>query len=356
MAHADDPAWSDVLRFYAGLASAEPLIDRLFSLPDDLLLSRLWAAASLLGTAPKESAPWRVKLMKRLAQLFMNPRLPEPLRDRAMHALLESGEVGVAPLFKQMASSPEPTVRAKAILGLGGLAREQDLDVLEAALGDADAEVRLAAIRALGVFARLGIEQAADLIIAGLIETEGNVQRVAAETLAELGPTGEAVLREGAQDQDLVVRRAAVYGLAALDQDWSREMLAKMEREDDEWLVRNAALEALAHLAAGGHTDTPLELSLPRAEAEPWLIAWAAERGIGTGVGEAALTTLTRALAEDDLPIRQAAVESLRRLADPRTIDLLRQTLRDPEQTVRDTALLALDEISRRYALTIKLN
>jgi HEAT repeat protein len=236
------------------------------------------------------------------------------------------------------------------------LAREQDLDVLEAALDDADADVRLAAIRALGVFARLGIEQAADLIIAGLIETEGNVQRVAAETLAELGPTGEAVLREGAQDQDLVVRRAAVYGLAALDQPWSREMLAKMEREDDEWFVRNAALEALAHLETGSHTDTTIELSLPRAEAEPWLVAWAAERGVGTGVGEAALATLTRALAEDDLPIRQAAVDSLRRLADPRTIDLLRQTLRDPEPTVRDTALLALNEISRRYALPITLN
>jgi HEAT repeat protein len=130
-----------------------------------------------------------------------------------------------------------------------------------------------------------------------------------------------------------------------------------MQLEDDEWLVRNAAAEALAETHRWDDlTALPYELVLPQPESEPWLIAWTAERGEGTGVGDAALATLIRALNEGDSPTREMALDTLRRLADPRSIDVLRRTLRDPDPIVRDTALIALDEISRRHDITITMN
>lgn len=355
VAHASDPAWADVLRFYAGMASAEPLIQHLLGTPDDLFLSRLWTTASLLAATPPGREPWRKGLMARLAQLLMNDRLPALLRDQALVALVDSGESGVGLLFKRAMNHPDPHLRARATLGLGALGQEQDLPLIRDSLDDADPDVRLAAINALGYLGLRGSEPALELIVATMVEAEDEVQRVAAETLADLGPEGLAVLRDGAKDQDLMIRRAAAYGLAAVGEPWVREILEEMQR-DDEWLVRNAAVEALAIMGVGDDKEAPpLGLALPQPETEPWLVAWAAERGEGTGVGEAALATLLRALVEGDVFIRHAAIETLRRLADLRTIDALRQSLRDPEPSVRQAALVALEEISHRHDIAVPL-
>lgn len=348
--HADDPAWLNVLRFYAGLASAEPLVKQLLGAPDDLFLNRLWTASALLGATPPVRQPWREALLARLAQLLMNPRLPLLLRDRALHALIDSGEAGVGAFFKKAAEHPDAHLRAGATLGLGVLKHEQDLPLIEAALHDDDFNVRLAAVNALSYLGLAGSEKALELLIATLVEADDEVQRVAAEILAELGPEGKAVLQDGAKDQDLMLRRAAVYGLAVANEPWAREMLEHMQREDDEWIVRSAAAEALSSMGVGDEQETPpLDLTPPQPETEPWLITWAAKRGEGTGVGEAAQATLMRALREGDPDTRLMAIETLERLADPRTTSALRQSLRDPEPLIRDAALSALDEISRRH-------
>lgn len=352
---ADDPAWFNVLRFHVGLALAEPLIEQLLSTPGDLFLNHLWKAASLLAAASPDQVPWRAKLVKRLGQLFMNPRLPAPLHNRCLAALVHSGEPGVELLFKKATGHADPQLRAAAIVGLGALGCEEELTLMEAALADASPKVRLAAVKALSMIARMGGEAAMDHLIATLLEAEAAVQRVAVEALATLGAEGHAVLRDAAGDHDLIVRRAAVYGLAATDEPWAMKTLEKLQQEDEEWLVRNAATEALDNVATRNKADIRLELALPEAETEPWLIAWAAERGEGTGVGKAALATLMRAMAEGDLAIRRMAIGTLGRLADPRTVDILRQTLRDPEPSIREAALLALDEISHRCDLTITM-
>jgi HEAT repeat protein len=210
----------------------------------------------------------------------------------------------------------------------------------------------MAAVDALSRQSRLGSEAAFELIVTAMIEAEDQVQRAAAEALAGLGPEGEAVLRDAARDQDLVIRRAAVYGLSVVGTPWSQELLQELQ-QDEEWLVRNAAINALGVQPLGEEELSLPELALPEVETEPWLIAWAAERGEGTGVGDAALATLTRALVEGEPAIRQTAIETLERLADPRSVDLLRQLLRDPEPNVRQAALMALEEISRRHDMTI---
>ncbi len=355
--HADDTAWFYVLRFYVGGASAAPLINRLLSIPDDIFLSHLWRAAELLAASPPGEEPWRAGILARLAQLFLNARLPALLRERCLTALVNSQEAGVGLLFKQALSNPDVTLRAGAILGLGALRREQDLNLIHAALADANREVRLAAVRALEVLARKGNETALELIVTAMIEAEGQVQREAAEALAGLGAEGHAVLRDAARDDDLTIRRASVYGLTAVGEPWAREIVAKMQHGDDEWLVRNAAMDALAVMHAWDDTAaSSVEVALPQAESEPWLINWASERGEGTGVGDAALATLIRALTEGDLATRHMALDTLARLGNPRTADVLRKTLRDPEPSVRDAALIALYEISRRHDMTIAMD
>ncbi len=355
--HADDAAWFDVLRFYVGLAPAGRLIGRLLSIPDDALLSYLWTAATVMAAARPGDAPSRVALLTRLAQLFLNPRIPELFRERCLVALVQSREAGVRLLFKQAASNPDDALRARAILGLAALGHEQDLETVAAGLGDASPEVQIAAVDALAILGRKGDTHAFELVVTALVEADDQVQRVAAEALAELGLEGYAVLRDATKDEDLMVRRASVYGLVAIGEPWAREMLDRMQHEDNEWLARNAAAEALARVDQWDDPDAPpVALTLPQAESEPWLIAWTAERGEGTGVGDAALSAVLTALAEGDASTRDMALGTLGRLADPRTIDVLCQTLRDPDPLARDAALVALDEISHRHDMTIAVS
>ncbi|HID06105.1 MAG TPA: hypothetical protein EYP10_03045, partial [Armatimonadetes bacterium] len=316
-------------------------------------LNGLWAAASVLAASTPDRAPWRVALIKRLAQLMMTPQAPAPLRDRAMQALIQSNEPGIGLLFQQSVNRPDPFLRACAVLGLGALGREQDLPRIEAALADDDPDVRLAAVNALGLLTRNGSQAALEQIIVTMVESEGPVQQLAAEALAELEPAGYDVLRDAARDQDLMVRRAAVFGLAAVREPWAATLLREMQQDDDEWLVRNAAAEALDSLGLGEAEAALPELTLPRPETESWLIEWTAERGEGTGVGDAAYDTLIHALHEGEPLVRYKAAEALGRLAHPRAVGALRQHLRDPEPAVRDAALAALEEIARRHDITI---
>jgi HEAT repeat protein len=187
-----------------------------------------------------------------------------------------------------------------------------------------------------------------------MLQAEGKIQRAAAEAMAELEAEGEAVLRDGIKDPDLLVRRAAAYGLAATGEPWASKLLEEIEWEEDEWLVRNAAAEARAMMRLELDEDAPPhELALPQADATPWLHDWAAEQGTATLTEAAALAALVRALSNGDQSTRQEAAQLLGQLADPKTIDALRKRLHDPEPSVRQAALVALDEISRRYDMTI---
>ncbi len=151
-----------------------------------------------------------------------------------------------------------------------------------------------------------------------------------------------------------MLRRASVYGLAIINESWAREALEHMRREDKEWLVRNAAADALEIMGEGEEQQAPsLDISLPQAEMEPWLIALTAELGKGVGVGQAAEDVLISVLDDDDPNVRLMAIETLERLALPRAVSVLRQHLRDSYPEIRHAALDALDEISRRHDIVI---
>ena len=49
-------------------------------------------------------------------------------------------------MFEKAVDLPDPLLRAGAMLGLGALGRERDIGLIEAALSDAELDVRLAAV------------------------------------------------------------------------------------------------------------------------------------------------------------------------------------------------------------------
>ncbi|HHH41583.1 MAG TPA: NACHT domain-containing protein [Chloroflexi bacterium] len=357
----EDPDWEDLFLGYAAQTDPASLAQALLSQQDDLVQSRLWRATAWLSVNPTHQparGSWRAQVMGRLARLFLQPRLPHRLRQQALTALVESGDPGLPYLLKQALQSPHSEVQVAALQGLGAIGDASVLPLLQEALESERLPLQKAALDAL---ARIGGEKALELVVQMLVTGEETVRRMAAETLIAFGEEGIAVLREAADDEDLLVRRAAAHGLGQVgsqppevyDGSWAWTLLERMQREDPEWFVRSAASQALE---ARTLDERPPHLPPfpPALEDEGWLIEWAAQQGKGVGVGEAAYAMLVEALTEGDLPARLAAARTLAQMARPSDAQPLRQALNDPAPEVREAAFEGLWEIHRRHRDTAR--
>ncbi|MBP7686303.1 MAG: HEAT repeat domain-containing protein [Thermoflexales bacterium] len=349
-AQLDQPQWADVLDFYAALTNPEPLITHALATADDLSRTHLWAAAHWTGYAPAD-APWRSRVLGEVARAWLQPEQFGRARDRAFDSLIATRDKGLAFMFKRSLAHTDPQVRALSLRGLARLGRETDLPVFSAALADTAPEVRLEAIRGLGFIASHGSNPATEQLIKLVLEQDEDGRRLAAELLADCGDEGHQILREAIGEEDIQVRRAAAYGLAATGQDWARDLLRKLEHDDKQWFVRSAATDALSLMQAHVRpaTEEPaIDLTPLVIDQQGWLVEWAAQQGLGIGVGRQANAAMFRAMTEGPAPVRLAALQTLRHTGDLSHHDQLRALLYDPDRAVREAAFAALEAIGQR--------
>lgn len=341
----DDPRWAEVLRFYAELGDMRPLVAEWVRSPDDMFYTRLRALSSWIRVAPEDAA-WRDGAMAVLAHAFLQPRHPVPVLQALAEAMAATGLPGVTYFFKQALRHRSAEVRVAAVLGLAKVAGEADLPVFEAALEDQDPAVCEATVRGL---AHLGIDAATRRLGRLFVEGDDVLKPVAAEALAECGEEGEVFLREVVDFEDVMIRRAAVFGLAHLG---ARDLLEQVMREDDQWIVRSAASAALEELE---EQESVFGVAPPPEIGQlPWLISWAAAQGEGVGIGDAARRKLWRALSDGDVSVRLAAAQVLAQVGRPDDVEPLRAALADSDQAIASVALEALAEIGRRYDLRVE--
>lgn len=346
VAHLDDPRWLPVVDFYAEMGAMEPIVRAWLSQPDDFWQSRLrmvarWAALASPG------APWRNGVMALLGRLLLTHTLSPEARQRLAEALIWTGDPGVPIFLRHALQNPSQQVRTIAAQMMGVL-REPDLSGLTKALEDPSESVRVAAVRSLG---KIGVPAALEWLTHTLTSGDEVLQVEAARALACRGEDGHKVLQEAIQHEDFMVRRAAVYGLGDIEALWARELLEKAAREDPQWIVRSAALAVLSEREQKAQAVPPQPPPVPANMG--WLIAWAAEKGEGVGLGEAAFGPLLKALADGTAPIRRAAVQTLGLVGRPEHLDALRRAVRDPDPEVAGVAQWALEELSARYGLFV---
>ena len=78
--------------------------------------------------------------------------------------------------------------------------------------------------------------------------------------------------------EDLNVRRAAAYGLGRIHETWAKDLLNKLQTDDDQWVVRNSAQEVLEEQQK---TNPHIPKRLMPPSESPWLIAFAGKKGEG---------------------------------------------------------------------------
>ncbi len=251
-------------------------------------------------------APWRSNLMRQLAGILQQAAYPVGVRAKLLSALVTSGDPGVAGLFRQLLAHSHPTVRHLAALGCGAMRDPQAVEELTGVFSDASTLVRQSSCIAL---AAIGTSAAIEAVADALLSGDEDLRRAAAEALASNPNEGHPILKEGAELDDLLVRRAVVYGLVKVNESWAKDILELMRVEDEQWVVRSAASEAFDML----EMDNPrIPVVLPELTDQPWLIAFAGERGMGVAPGTA-WQTLMSALRDGDPEEKLAAMDYLRR-------------------------------------------
>ena len=342
--HLHDPHWTGAIRFYVARVGVNGLIEQLLRHNEtDPLQDGLFQAAAWLPEV-MEAGEWRRQILLQLGRLIVQPKVPAALRQRAVLALAQTEETGVVTLLRQLLQRPDPLVRQAAVAALPILGADASLDLLSQALADERSEVRQGVVAALGWLHH----PAADKLVLRILSGEDEqLFAAAAEAVGLNGGAGAAVLKEAAADDDAHLRRAAVFGLALVDEPWANALLQRLQK-DDQWLVQSVAGIAVELHEGKGAAARWWQPALPGDQS--WLIEWATSQGRGVPGGAAGLTVLLQAIQPAQPPgVRLAAIACAAQMVEPDVAPALQAVLEDPLPAVREAAFQALCQLSRAY-------
>jgi HEAT repeat protein len=340
------PAWSGqtlTMRYMAAFSDVGPLVQTMLTQEDPLLLRPTLAAGRLLREGPR-NAPWRGAIMAALLEIIKNPENPARLRGQAISAFVFSGDPNAPALFRQLLQTNANELRRMAALGAGMLQDAKAVELLSATMAQSLGSARVAACLAL---VAIGSPPALEAVATALLRGDEDLRRAAAEALANDPIEGHEALREGITSQDILVRRAIIYGLARVQDEWAVELLEKVQVQDEQWVVRNAAVELLE----SRKRPNPHIPRRPTPPAEtPWLIEFAGRYGMGVTPGQPATDLLLLALKSDNSDERMASLNYLRYSPSEGVIAALYQVYFGPDAEMRDAVYNLLSEFGQSGA------
>lgn len=334
----NSPSWAIIettAYFLAKFADISRLTTTYLAETDDPLNIYPLKVARWLRHTPHDAA-WKSSTLRYLADLLQRDMYSLGLRGRAVTALATSGVSGVKILFRQLLSSSSEDARLLGILGLGLLREKQLIPEIESKISDPSPAVSRASVLALY---SIGTGEALEGIASALLHGSEDVRRTAAEAFANHPKEGYASLKDGSQNDDLMVRRAVVYGLIQVKRPWAINLLKKMAVEDGQWVVRNAAAQALEFI----NSPSPyLPKIMPADSDNPRLIEFAGKQGLGLTPGKSAANLIVQMLRTGNDEQRLAALARLRRYKDSRMIPEIYSILFGSNNELRESAFNTL--------------
>lgn len=331
-----NPNLATTWRYVAAHDDQIDLINEHLAIEDPILQRGVLSCGRWLFSAPSTTS-WRPVILKNLAQLVAESKHPFGLRLRALNAIVHSGDGSVARLFQHMLARNSVPDRILASLGLGSLHDPSAVpELVQTLRKDQNQLVRISCMLALGA---IGSERAIETLAHLLLQGSESVQAAAARALAVDSDEGYQVLKDAIEHNNPAVRRAAVYGLEQVHTDWVEEILRKHKLDDDEWIVRNAALEISERREKLTLDFAPLASNIADL---PWLLTFAADKGLGVAPGRGASEVLRQALSTGSSEYHAAALQTLAWHAHADYELEINQALSSSDEFIRDTAFETL--------------
>jgi HEAT repeat protein/beta-lactamase regulating signal transducer with metallopeptidase domain len=216
---------------------------------------------------------------------------------------------------------------------------------LAAALSDPVADVRMAAVSALG---RLGDTTVVNALINALTnDTDDGVRKAAAWALGELEnstavPALSTALR---RDRNIEVRRNAAWALGQIEDAGAVDALGAALSDPDEDL-KNKAVWALGQIEDAKAVPFLVPLLRDRDPDVRAQTAWA----LGQIESKDAVEGLSRAVTDTNTHVRSQVAWALGQIEDASSVPALKTLLKDADPDVRQQAAWALGQVESKAA------
>ena len=263
-------------------------------------------------------------------------------------------------LLIALSNHPSPIVRSNLIEALGIIISEETVEPVVSGLNDSDANVRKAAVSALGNFAAFGqrfieIKRAMELLTSRLDDPDAIVREAAASALGEAAAILHAATEnENAieplilrlDDSDASVRKAAASALGYIKSERASEPLI-LKLDDVDASMREAAASALGSIKSERAIE-PLILRLDDSDAS---VRKAAASALGDIKSERASEPLILRLDDSDASVRKAAASALGGIKSGCASEPLILKLDDVDASMREAVASALGSIKSERAI-----
>lgn len=280
---------------------------------------------------------WKAELFKHILSLITRQDLPFSIRCRLIPFFWKEKPAHSVKIFQSLLANPSPEVQRIALIGLLPYAKSQQvIDSLKPMLNDHDLAVRLTAIAAYSSSSQpSSLEFLMDIMIAG-----SEVERLfAAECLAFRPNDGYSILKETLQVEDVLIKRAGVFGLSQVKEDWAQDLLRNTTILDGEWLVKNAASQSLE---VNIHHQLYLPVPQIHPSQAPWLIEFAGRQGRGIPAGSIPVELLMQAAESQNSVYVHQALEYLAHIRENGIKQLLQTCSMNNNFLIQDHAVLLL--------------
>lgn len=343
---AHNPAWDGAFALAALHTPLDAAVRARLSAPTDMLHSGAFDVSRWLAFA-KADVPWRGPVLKHLGNMLIAPSQFPLLRERATAALLGTRDPNVLYVFRQAVRNVNPDVRRLACLGIGALGSNEGINDLAPLLGDQIADVQLAAGLGLGA---IGSEEALETMVVTFTEGSEQLRQAVAEAMAAIPDEGHPILYDAIVHDDMMVRRAATFGLKRIQANWAIIALYRAFLEDEQWYVRSAAQQAFQEIQQG---EKKGPRAYPPVQWIPWLAEWATTQGHEIGTDEDAWQILVKALHEGEPPVRVLAAATIGQMGHTWLAPQLYEALCDRDEQVRTAAHFSLGNLQSQYGLAL---
>ena len=234
----------------------------------------------------------------------------------------------------------DPAVRAAAARVIGRLQLTAAGDALLKAVNDSSADVRYAAMRALGSIKDARATAALTEQLA--FYRKGAGAAAALDALARLAqPASAALFKERLTDKDPYMRRAAAEGLGRLNEKSATDTLVQAALSDDSGMVRMAMAFALQKMGRNYVTRIVDAMAAPKmlAQAQEYLLE------LGTPIAK----DLYPRLQESDATIRASVADVLGVIGGEAAVPALQPLLKDRDAEVAGAAKRAIERIKATH-------
>jgi hypothetical protein len=333
----DQPAWAGknlAMYYLARVGDITPLINNLIQ-EDDIIHTNHLTISRWLEIAPK-NRPWRTIILRTLTSILQKEKDTNILAAKIISAMAFSGDAGVSIYFRQLLKSEHPNLKQLAVLGCGILAEKKSIEDLNIILQEQSPSLRRVASLAL---AAIGDKQSLEILATSLLNGDEQLRRCAAEALANDPKEGHPALKEGSSMEDLMVRRAVVFGLVRVNLPWATKIIENLQLEDNEWVVRNAAIQAFDELKRKRDYAPKPMIDLTETQ---WLIEYATKIGTSVAPGQPAEELVVKALANGTHDDILNALQYFREKCDAEKIEYIYAAYNNNTGEIRDLAYFVL--------------